>query len=149
MGIGIARWRGEGPKAAIERVPAIFAERTGLSLDLEWLEPTRYDEPGAETCIFSVLSLHQRSFLSLAVVERGPQPEWNVEGEFDIPAHPYLWHHLQACLAVVNLHAVRVHSAWPLLDQQVSERWDHQWADLPLLRRLACSRPWLWPIWRA
>jgi hypothetical protein len=93
--------------------------------------------------------LRQWSFLSLAVFEPVGKPEWNVEGEFDIPVHPYLWHHLQACLAVVGLQAVRVSSGWHLPEQKVPERWDHRWADLPVVRRLAHSRPWLWPIWQA
>src|SRR5436309_2334019 len=127
MAIGIARWQGESPKIAIENVPPVFAERTGLSLDLKWPAPTRFQKPDAQTCLLSVIALRQRSFLSLGMEESSNHPDWNVEGEFDVPVHPYLWHHVQGCLAVVGLRAVRVNVGWQLSDQTVPPHWNHPW----------------------
>lgn len=148
MGIGIARWRGAEPRARVDSLPSIFEQRTGLALDLRWLPPPFVGRPGTQLCSLSVSALRERSFISLAVIDATQDPAWNVEGEFDNPIHPYLWHHLQASMLVVGLQAVGLGSGHYVPDQKVPESWAPRWSDLPLGQRLRYSRPWLWPIWK-
>jgi hypothetical protein len=149
MGIAIARWRATDPESAIAGLGAAFSARTGLTLHVELLDRAAREPRGSRNWSVSVPALALPHYLGLGVLLDGVARDWDIEGEFSLPVHRYLWHQMQASFAVVGARPVRVSPNWALPSSVVPAKWDAKWADLPTVRRIIYSHPWLWPLWRS
>jgi hypothetical protein len=149
MGVIISRWHRFEPESAIKRIPDRFQQRTGLRLKLLSMPPGPLQDAKDGTWSLSVPSLRLANFTTLLVPapERDIPREWNVEAEWPIPAHPYVWHQLHAVLEDLGFQAVRISPTLPLPDQIVPSRWDMKWSEVSTTQRLIYGYPLFWPLW--
>jgi len=145
MGIGVSRWEGSNFSEAIQRLPDVFYQRTGLGLQVEG--PGR--SLGGSTSYWSlnVLELQKKAFVEFYLKDNDQLPHQRIVGEWIAPEHPYLWYQIQASLFHLGFRSARVNPKWALPEQTVPRRWNRRWSELSFLRRAVYGRPDLWPLW--
>jgi len=145
MGVYSSSWSGSDFPRAIQRLPDVFLERTGLELRVEACGPTSDGRPSAWS--LSVPGLHLRDWVEFYLASTSELTEPRVEGEWVAPLHPYVWYQLQACLAELGFRSVPARPTWRVHEQKVPHRWNRPWNQMSRFRRTAYGRPSLWPLW--
>lgn len=145
MGICVSNWNGSNFAVAIQRLPDVFQERTGLVIQIKACG--RALDGSTSAWSLSVPQLQLRAWVDLYLEPTSELPGQRVVGEWIMPLHPYVWHQLQASLAELGFRSTRVRPTWQLPEQTVPPRWNRRWSQLSRLRRAVYGRPDLWPLW--
>lgn len=142
MGAVRISFEGSDFAAAMQRLPDVFYQRSGLVLEVEVHERT--PDGSASSWWLSIPELHQNGFADLYVNSSSELAHQRIGGRWYMPVHPYVWHQVQASLKELGFRSISVSGNCPAPEQTVPRRWNRRWSELSLLRRFIYGSPPFW-----